>query len=206
LVSSVDLVPTILEYANIETPKNLPGISMASLVSGEKETNNRDYIFAGGVGSAVQFYYPRRSVRGKRFKLIHNILYEETNPKVAIYDAHANAHFAGGTERSEAVAAGEIVSNAYKTWENPPKYELYDLENDPLEFVNLSEDKTYATELSHLVNVLEEWQTTTNDPFADPKKLELFNQEIKDIKDKYPTLKYNRDKNFKWKYPEYFME
>jgi len=206
LVSSVDLVPTILEYANIETPKNLPGISMASLVSGEKETNNRDYIFAGGVGSAVQFYYPRRSVRGKRFKLIHNILYEETNPKVAIYDAHANAHFAGGTERSEAVAAGEIVSNAYKTWENPPKYELYDLENDPLEFVNLSEDKTYATELSHLVNVLEEWQTTTNDPFADPKKLELFNQEIKDIKEKYPTLKYNRDKNFKWKYPEYFME
>ena len=179
---------------------------MLPLINDAKATNNRDYIFADGNGSSVLLYYPRRSVRGKRFKLIHNLLYEKENPKYLFYETHKNGHFDGGTEEQEILNSSPAVIEAYNIWRNPPKYELYDLENDPYEFKNLSKDPSHKETLNHLIATLENWQLETNDPLADPLKFARFNREIDSINTLYPNHTYAKNKDFYWEYPEYFFK
>ena len=50
----------------------------------------------------------------------------------------------------------------------PPKYELYDLQEDPFEFKNLAQDPTQAKTLSRLKAELRSWQKRTGDALLDP--------------------------------------
>lgn len=204
LVNTIDLLPTILEAANITIPESLPGKSMFPLIKDKNATNNRDYLFADGNGSSVLLYYPRRSVRGKRFKLIHNLLHERENPKYHFYETHKNPHFDGGTEEAEILSSSDEVKEAYKVWRNPPQYELYDLENDPFEFKNLSNDPEHKETLDRLITELEKWQKETKDPLSDPVKFARFNKEIDSINKLYPNHSYAKNKAFEWSYPDYF--
>ena len=206
LVNTIDLLPTLLEVAQVEVPNELPGKTMLPLINDANATNNRDYIFADGNGSSVLLYYPRRSVRGKRFKLIHNLLHEKENPKYQFYETHKNGHFDGGTEKQEILNSSPEVIEAYNIWRNPPQYELYDLENDPYEFKNLSEDPKHTETLDHLIVTLENWQKETKDPLADPVKFARFNREIDSINTLYPNHTYAKHKDFEWEYPDYFFE
>lgn len=63
---------------------------------------------------------------------------------------------------------------------NPPVYQLYDLENDPHEFVNLADVPELATVQARLIKRLEQWQEQTDDPLRFPdllKKLTAENDE-----------------------------
>jgi len=202
LISTIDLLPTILDLAGADKPTFMPGRSLMPLAKDEK-TQWAEYVFAGGTGSAPFFYYPRRSVRDKRFKLIHNINYQEENPHVGFYNRR-EGHFVGGTNLEETAALDEDMAEVYQIWRNPPEFELYDLQNDPNEFKNLSEKPEFKEELEHMKNVLKQWQNDTNDPFNDPAKHQRFNQDIKDIVTKYEGTSYRNDTNFKWKYVDYF--
>ncbi|MEQ9410957.1 MAG: DUF4976 domain-containing protein [Fuerstiella sp.] len=51
--------------------------------------------------------------------------------------------------------------------ENPPEWELYDLGDDPVEFVDLSDDPALADVARQLKQALSAWQKRTQDPFAD---------------------------------------
>ena len=51
--------------------------------------------------------------------------------------------------------------------QNPPEWELYNLQDDPVEFVNLSSDPALADEKHRLKQALRDWQQRTDDPFAD---------------------------------------
>lgn len=51
----------------------------------------------------------------------------------------------------------------------PPEYELYDLEKDPNELVNLANDAAYQKILKRLQTVLLDWQKKTQDPMIDPE-------------------------------------
>lgn len=205
LISSVDIVPTLLEVAGTDVPGDLPGLSLVPLLKGGTP-DWRQYVFADGLGSAAHFYYPRRSVRGERYKLIHNLLQDRDNPKVDFYATHVNGHFDGGTEYAEIDQSSSRVQKAYQTWRRPPEFELYDLSNDPWEFNELSSNPEYADELSRLKEVLKNWQSTTSDPLADPEKLHKITSEVQSIIEKYEGRSYAKDKDFEWKYPEYFMD
>lgn len=206
LVNTIDLLPTILEMAGTSIQEDLPGKSVYPLIQDKNASNNRDYLFADGNGSSVLLYYPRRSVRGKRFKLIHNLLHEKENPKYHFYETHKNGHFDGGTEEAEILNSSNEVIEAYKVWRNPPQYELYDLKNDPYEFKNLSNNPEYKETLDRLVTELERWQKETKDPLADPVKFARFNREIDSINKLYPNHSYAKNKAFEWSYPNYFFE
>ena len=83
--------------------------------------------------------------------------------------------------------------------------ELYDLRNDPDEWVNLATEPQHAGARTRLLAALREWRRMTHDPFADPKKLAAYLAECDEIFAKYGGTKgtYRRDKTFKWRYPEY---
>lgn len=203
LVSSVDLVPTILDVVGIDKPKALPGQSLLPFFKGEP-TSWRKYLFAGGAGSTPTMYYPRRSVRDERYKLIHNLNYKEENPHFYLY-AERKGHFAAGTSFEEIANLSPKMKRVYETWRKPPEFELYDLQKDPNEFENLSDKLECKDELEELKKVLGDWQVEMQDPFCDAAKYKLCNQEIKDIKKKYNnTIRYQKDSTFKWKYVDYF--
>lgn len=203
LISSIDIVPTLIEVAGADIPKELPGLSLLPLLKNEN-AKWRKYVYADGLGSALHFYYPRRSVRGERYKLINNLLRDRENPKVDFYATHLNGHFDGGTEYEEINNSNDIVKRAYKTWLNPPEFELYDLRNDPWEFNDLSDKIEYSGILNKLKHQLKNWQIETKDPLADSIQFTKLTEEIETIKKKSGVNGYAKNKDFSWQYPEYF--
>ena len=204
LISTIDLLPTVLSVVGLPVPDHLPGKSLLpSFMSESGSSDHHKFIFAGGAGSASFFTYPRRSVRDKRFKLINNLMHERENPKYLIY---AYTMYGTGTLPEEVAAAPPHIQKVYETWSNPPEFELYDLDADPLEFKNLSDDPAYVQELNRLKNVLHVWQEETYDPLADPEILNRFIQEMDSINEAYPNRDYNRQDEFSWNYPNYFKK
>ena len=206
LVSSIDLLPTLLEFAQAKTPEYLPGKSIIPLLETKETTPFRQYIYADGNGSTSLLYYPRRSIRDDRYKLIYNLKHDKENPKYHYYESHKNHHFDGGTEEKEILNSSPEIIEAYNTWRNPPKHELYDLKKDPYEFNNLAQKPEYNSILNRLTTALNKWQEKSKDPFFYSEKLKKFTDEIDSINIQYPNHTYAKNNKFNWKYPDYLPE
>ena len=191
LISSIDLVPTILELAGVAPVDGLPGRSLLSLLKGDT-VSWRSAVFSEYTAHRRKHYFPRRTVRTKRFKLVHNLLSDRPNPLPGIGSVLPlseeaplrkgkawnvlNPDFYREKERFFGDTA-EIIRAAYSACRTPPEFELYDLENDPFERVNLAGNPEYAEELKKLTAKLAQWQKETADPFADPEYLADFTKE-----------------------------
>lgn len=162
LVSSIDLLPTILEAADVSIPGNLPGFSLEPLLTGEVDKLDRTYIFTEYTAHTNKHYYPRRAVCGERFKLIHNLQSWRPNPLRQL----------GGRAYSLSRKSGvpQSTKDLYDKWVQPPEFELYDLENDPNEFNNLSGVPEYATVEAELKDALSTWRKETGDPIGERTK------------------------------------
>lgn len=205
LVSSIDILPTLMDIAGVtRSDLELPGRSLLPFIKGNDIEAWREYVFAGGNGSTSLLYYPRRSVRGKRYKLIHNLRFERENPKFEYYATHANSHFEGGTETGEIEASNEQIKGGYTTWKKPTEYELYDLLNDPFEWNNLIEKGEMAHIKEEMIQKLEEWQDQTQDPLRNRKILDRFTAEIDFVNVRFPNHSYTLDSAFRWGYHHYF--
>jgi N-sulfoglucosamine sulfohydrolase len=202
LVSVIDILPTILELAGGEIPESLPGKSVLRLFDKNYEPSSwRQYLGSGGAGESPVHYFPRRSIRGERYKIIHNI--DVGREEFPAYTAYLNPNFASGANIEEIEASEPKIRNAYQVFKSPPEWELYDLKNDPWEFENLSENSDYKDILKEMQDVLMRWRQETNDPFLDKNKLDKFTHEMDSINTLYPNYGYQKVKDFKWKYPEY---
>ena len=206
MTSTIDLVPTMLDAANISIPKNLPGKSLKSILIGQENEHPTKYIFSE-TGCPFPFaYYPGNSVRNQQYKLIHNLLPERENPSVKIYTGHTMDGFEAGTTQEEIDASDAQVKKAYAIWKHPPEYELYNLSKDPDEFDNLSDDPKYASVKNELITVLNNWEKQTANPFADKTMLSKFTAEVDEVEKKHPDMDDAKDKNLKWKYVDYFAD
>ncbi len=159
LVSTVDILPTFLEAADIPLPAPVTGESLLALCRGEK-VPWREMLATEYTSHAFEHYYPRRAIRDRRFKLIHNLLYERPNPVPSIGPA--------GLERT---MPGSAWRQTYETNVHPPEYELYDLEADPYEMINLASHPDYAVHKNTMTVALRTWQELTNDPLLDREEL-----------------------------------
>ncbi|WP_344980212.1 sulfatase-like hydrolase/transferase [Compostibacter hankyongensis] len=204
LVSSIDLVPTILDAAHVNIPATLPGRSLKPLLTRKEDPDWRHFIFAETNCSFPFDYYPRSSVRDQRFKLIHNLLPERENPAVQYYTHHTITGFEGGSLETEIAAGGKKVREAYKTWQHPPEFELYDLENDPYEFNNLSDNPGYTAVKNKLIQALNNWDKKTCNPFSDKDMLTRFTAEVDSVIKTHPAMDDAKDKTLVWHYTDYF--
>jgi len=200
LVSSLDILPTILEVAGVEPKQdNLDGRSLMPLVS-EKSARWREYLFTEFTLHWPETYYPGRAVRDRRFKLVHNLLPGRKNP---VYDIYLVKQKPETFTPQELKNASKQVKEAYKIFRQPPEFELYDLQTDPWEFHNLADDPRYTGQLSRLKKRLAEWQIETNDPLRHKHILARFTAE----NDATMTSgRYVKKKPGQWEYPEYFFE
>jgi N-sulfoglucosamine sulfohydrolase len=193
LVSTIDLAPTFLAVADAAPIEGLPGTSLVPLVAGEHPSWRTNLFAEFHTHAAAPNFYPQRSVRNSRFKLIENLLPGEVNPGVAFtfreFDTAQTAIEAGPAE----------VRDAYRLMERPPRYELYDLEVDPSEFHNLADDPAHAVVCAELAAALTAWRQETADPLLDPTSLQRFAAEVRGVTKKKDA------RDHAWGYPDYFF-
>jgi hypothetical protein len=156
-------------------------------------------LLAGDIGAKPSIYYPKRSVRDTRFKLIHNLHYWLADP---FFKTDNDRDHESSTSIGEIYNLPDDMKQVYHILKCPPEYKLYDLLNDPWEFRNLSTDPGYKKELEHLKSVLKRWQFMTDDPFINTEKHNKFNFEIEEIVKN--NQNYLKDPSFIFKYIDYF--
>ena len=118
-----------------------------------------DTVFASHTFHEVTLYYPMRVVRTRRHKLIVNLASELPFPfalDLVKSPTWISATRAGGR------TYGRRTLDAFL---HRPRFELYDLEQDPDEVTNLAESPAHAELRDTLVSRLQEFQTATKDPW-----------------------------------------
>uniref|UniRef100_T1JAG0 Sulfatase N-terminal domain-containing protein n=1 Tax=Strigamia maritima TaxID=126957 RepID=T1JAG0_STRMM len=163
MVSLLDIAPTILDWFNV-TYKGKIELSGRSLlpITQFEPTSGWDEVFASQSLHEVTMYYPMRTVRTRRFKLIHNLA--NLSPFPIDQDFYLSPTFRDILNRTHR----NKPTNWYKTLKNyyfRAEWELYDLLIDPKELHNIIDDKALAREVSYLKHQLHSWQLNTTDPW-----------------------------------------
>lgn len=145
LVSNVDLVPTLLEACGIEAPDKLHGVSLGPVPFVPADGGRRE-IF--GEFTYHTYYDPRRCIRTDRYKLIAN------------FTVAGSFMDCSSSWRPRCRPIGPSHNPA----QFHPPFELYDLEHDPLETINVADDPEWSSIRADLVERLSRWMYDTKDP------------------------------------------
>ena len=159
LINWADITPTILDFASA-LPKNyqFQGRSFRSVLETQHPTG-WDEIYASHTFHEITMYYPMRVVRTRRYKLIWNIAYGLDYP-------FASDLFESKTWQSVLNGGAKyFAQRSIDAYIHRPRFELYDLKNDPLELNNLASDPKHAQILSELKAKLKAFQKRTKDPW-----------------------------------------
>ena len=156
LVSTIDLAPTILRLAGIEPGPTFQGKDLSPLFK-EPTAKVRETIFAER--NWHDYAALGRAVRSDRFKYIRND--DSDRPLTPPADAVRSPTF-GAMRRLR--DEGKLTPAQRACFVSPrPAEELYDLDADPNESINLAEDPKLAGVLSGLRRSLSEWGRQTED-------------------------------------------
>lgn len=134
------------------------------MVSGDARAKWRQFLAAEFHFHGAKPFYPRRAIRDGRYKLIHNLLAGKAKPSTGIDGDTAFA-------KSEADAPAE-ARRAFLTFSDPPEFELYDLQTDPVEFRNVAGVAAHAAAEARLKAALLAWRKETGDPALENSFLE----------------------------------
>ena len=160
MVTWADLAPTLLEVAGaLKEPAAFDGRSFAAGLDGAA-LPGRDEVHASHTFHEITMYYPMRVVRTRTHKLIHNVAHGLTFPSAL--DLIKSPTWISVAEASP---AGLLGRRSIGQFLHRPKFELYDLERDPLEVENLADDPAHAKLKEQLLEKLKAFQAATKDPF-----------------------------------------
>lgn len=177
LISFIDVLPTFLDWAGglDLTPKKdavgpRKGRSLLPLlgktVAGEK-VDGWDHVFGSHTFHEVTNFWPTRYLRTKRFKYHRNVCWKLDFPFAM--DLYASLSFGAMRNRVEDSGAdGEagkamLGRRSLQSYIQRPAEELYDLDSDPDELVNLATDPAHQELLTEMRGQLETWQLETGD-------------------------------------------
>ncbi|MCX7886275.1 MAG: sulfatase [Verrucomicrobiae bacterium] len=85
-VSLLDVMPTLLHGLGLEAPAGLVGTSFLPLLRGESGENWREFLFTEMNFHTPFLFRPQRTVRDRRYKLLLNLLPEEGQAPVELFD------------------------------------------------------------------------------------------------------------------------
>jgi arylsulfatase A-like enzyme len=166
LVSGEDLVPTFLEAAGIAPTKEVTGQSFYPVLKGDN-ISGREYVFAvrGAHGSALPdkstgAFDLSRCVFNKKFKLIYNPLYYLYYQPI---DCARDPFWKDLIEKNNNGLVEPRFSGTVLFSPERPRFELFDLENDPNEFVNLYGKEEYKEIEYQLKKALQKWMIRYRD-------------------------------------------
>lgn len=200
LVSVTDILPTFLAAAGVAEPEGLSGRPLQPLLKGGKVKEWRKSLSFITTGSAPRIGCLQFAFRTGRHKLIVTPPGQKENRSARAYLEQFNAHFIAGCTQEEIDAAPAKVKDAYARYLNPPEFELYDLREDPEEWVNLAGDPKHRETLESMLKGYRAWQKEIGDPFADSANVRFWLEED----EKGRNTNYRGKKGFRWGYVERF--
>jgi len=165
LVSAIDLGPTCMNLVDIEVPDHMNGQPFLG-----PNAEKREYIVAAR-DRCDDTYDHVRCIRTKRFKYIRNFL-----PELPLLQPGDQNTFAGpmATLMKVLHAQGKLTPQQKRLLaRSRPEEELYDLQNDPHELVNLAGNPRYQTTLNELRSTLDRWIKETGDKGVVPEAPEV---------------------------------
>lgn len=173
LISFIDLSATTLELAGIEVPGWMQGKSFIN-----DNFKGREAVFSATDrigGSNLK----SRSVRTAKYRYIRNFIHDKSVNEAATNYRKANHpiyHVLNELDKR-----GELTQAQRNLVLEMPEEELYDIEADPYETMNLAKDKEYESLVNAMRNKLKQWQEETTDygMQADSKELEESFEEYK---------------------------
>ena len=139
LVSGEDLAPTILDLVGLSFKTTINGISFSNTIKGVEENNKREYVFAergyhNGPLTRTDGYDLSRSVTSERYHLIYNSLPRQEFVQVDMVTAKAWNDLVKANSENKL----SKMHQDFYFYKERPIFELYDLQNDPFELINLS--------------------------------------------------------------------
>lgn len=175
MISGIDIAPTILEIAGVQTPETMTGESFFPVLNGS-EIKGHEYIFgtrvphSSGLPTNTAYFDLARTVFDRDYKLIYNALYKLPYDPV---DFINKSFWLDLKEKNE---TGELDEKYRQSFFSEPRqlFELYDRKNDPGEFNNLSGKRELAEIEHRLKAALHEWMIVNKDylplPIPPPRR------------------------------------
>ena len=160
MINWADIAPTIADFAGAPPAKEqFQGRSFRGAIQSESPAG-WDEIYASHTFHEVTMYQPMRVFRGRRFKLIWNIVHDQdlALPRDIEESSTMQSLSRRGLERIGKRSLGDLRRR--------PEFELYDLEKDPDEVNNLAGDSGSRELLAELTAKVRKFQERTNDPWV----------------------------------------
>jgi len=158
MASWTDIAPTVLDWAGVKPPANLPGRSLLPVLEQENPTG-WDTVYGSHQFHEVTMYYPMRMARTRTHKYILNLAHPLEYPHPS--DLWASPTWQGILTRGDKMMGRRSVA----AFLHRPKEELYDLTRDPAEVKNLAADPGSSKVLEELRGKLAAWRKQTADPW-----------------------------------------
>ena len=168
LISFIDFAPTVLSLAGVTPPAYMQG---KALFGTNKSATPRKFIFASSDRFDEQVDR-LRAVRHGRFKYIKNF-----NPNISNALPVSYRQQMPMMQLMDSLWKEKALTKNVAAWFETPKplEELYDIEQDPFELINLADQALHQDTLRFLRQSLETWMLETQDLGAVPEK-ELLKQ------------------------------
>ena len=183
LVSTIDLLPTMLDLCGIKPTQALPGNNLQSLDQGE--IRGHKYIHTFTTGAAPNLQYLQFSIRDDHYKLIYNPY------------RHKNFLAASRYTNSKLTEDQHVKSFLF-----PVEYELFNLEKDPYEWTNLAKSEKHQPKIKELLAAMRDFQKKIKDPFLHRQNLDLFQAEQM----RHRTINYRKKDGFRWPHLDLFKK
>ena len=144
LVSGIDVFPTICQMAGVDPPESVNGKSLLKYITGVGAAPKRDHII-------VEFMHTGRVVRNAKYKYV----------KMYIFSGQPDAPFV----RRDNNLPAAFVPGKQSEYKVDPALQLFDMENDPWETVNLACDPAYAQIIKQMEKLLSRWEDSVKPGF-----------------------------------------
>jgi N-sulfoglucosamine sulfohydrolase len=163
LVSWIDVAPTILDWARVSPPAGyrhapLPGRSLLPILE-QSDSVGFDRIFATHSFHEINQYYPMRSMRTRRYSIYLNL-----EPSLAVPVA-SDVQLSPSWKAIMSTPGARLGKRSLDAFTHRPSEELYDLNVDPDEVVNLAADTSHAAVMADLRKQIHDWRAATHDPW-----------------------------------------
>jgi N-sulfoglucosamine sulfohydrolase len=176
-VSLTDFAPTFLEIAGLKSWPEMTAHSFVDVLTGKPPAMKRDRMFIERERHANvrrgDLSYPVRGVRTAEFLYLRNLrperwpagdpeLYYAVGPYGDIDGSRTKLYM---MEHANDPAVKPLFELSFG---KRPAEELYDVENDPDQVINLAADSRFAKVKAELSGSTDAWMRETGDPRVDP--------------------------------------
>lgn len=175
LISSIDLMPTVLNALNLPLVPNLDGRTYLPLLFGKKQVD-RNYVYTTYYQIFGNKRFPMRCIQDKNFGYIYNFW---SDGKWSI-----SGDAIGGLTWKAMVKASSSnpgIAERVQLFKYRVPEEFYDFKNDPDALHNLINDSVYANEIQKLRDKMLEVMNNTKDPALQVFKDRNKNGVVKDF-------------------------